>query len=309
MFIVHNLQNLYHKDDVNDYIENTLKKLYNIELKENRMYDPNNEISGFDKYYLEKDNNNIIHLLFINDYCDYSDYFNKNTIWYLTQAISQEACRQTFEILENSKEFLLEISEQIMENKLKEEDIEIITDKETVTDKLMIKNHNEIQLKKFIVDEMGITKNYGNTAKYSYYIDIEKSKFIVNIELPGGGSIDPPITNVIQGNYSFRFEGEQNGELSPKYKESESDEKEKQKYEELSQEKLDKILLSKNLRKRHPIHINFKISNQVFQLKYDSEKEPEYTTETSGNGIIFFIFDIILVNKSIEKKNKKKIQI
>jgi hypothetical protein len=219
----------------------------------------------------------------------------------LTQAISQEACRQTFEILENSKEFLLEISEQIMENKLKEEDVEIVADKEIETDKLMIKNHNEIQLKKFIVDEMGITKNDGNTAKYSHYIDIEKSKFVVNIE--------PPITNVIQEYYSFRFEGEQNGELSPKYKDPESVVKEKQKYEELSQEKLNKILLSKNLRKRHPIHINFKISNQVFQLKYDSEKEPEYTTETSGNGIIFFIFDIILVNKSMEKKNKKKIQI
>ena len=95
LFIVHNLQNFYHKDDVKDYIENTLKKLYNIELKENSMYDPNCEIIGFDKYYLEKDNNNIIHLLFINDYCDYSDYFNKNTIWFLTQAISQEACRRT----------------------------------------------------------------------------------------------------------------------------------------------------------------------------------------------------------------------
>ena len=189
---------------------------------------------------------------------------------------------------------------------MKEEDVEIITDKETETDKLMIKNHNEIQIKKFIVDEMGITKNDGNTAKYSYYIDVEKSKFIVNIELPGGGSIDPPIINVIQGNYSFRFEGEQNGELSPKYKESKSDEKEKQKYEELNQEKLDKILLSKNLRKKHPIHINFKISSQVFQLKYDSDDEPEYTTEISGNGIIFFIFDIILVNKSTEKKIKRK---
>ena len=32
------------------------------------MYDKNNEIIGFDKYNLEKDNQNIIHLLFINDY-------------------------------------------------------------------------------------------------------------------------------------------------------------------------------------------------------------------------------------------------
>ena len=44
LYVVHNLQNFYLKDDVNDYIENTLKKLYNVELEELRMYDPNNEI-------------------------------------------------------------------------------------------------------------------------------------------------------------------------------------------------------------------------------------------------------------------------
>ena len=311
-FIVHNLQNYYHKDDVNDYIENTLKKLCDIELIENRMYDQKNELTGFDKYFLEKGHDNIIHLLFINDYCEYADYYNKNTIWYLNQAISQEASRQTFEILENSKEFLLDISEQIMENKLKEEDLEIVTDKETKTEKLIINNQTEIQLKKFIVDEMGITKNDGNTAKYSYYINTEKSKFIVNIELPGGGSIEGPKVIPIQGYYSFRFEGEQNGELSPKFKDSKSEkteEKDDQKYEEFSEEKLDKIMLAKNLRKKHPIHIEFKISSQVMQLKYDSDNELDYTIETTKNGIIFFIFDIILINRPPGKKNKTKIQL
>ena len=82
-------------------------------------------------------------------------------------------------------------------------------------------------------------------------------------------------------------------------------EKVDQKYEELSKEQLDKILLSKNLRKRHPIHINFKISNQVIQIKYDSDKSPEYMVEKTKNGILIFIFDIILFNKSSEKKHKK----
>ena len=305
LFVVHNLQNLYHKEDVDDYIENVLKKLYNVDLKEISMYDEDDQITGFDKYFLEKDNKNIIHLIFINDYCEYSNYYNKNTISYLNGAIKQEPSRQTFEILENSKEFLLEISEEIMENKLSSNDIEIISDKETQTEKLIIKNHKEIQLKKFIVDEMGVTKNDANSAKYSYYIDAERSKFIVNFELPGGGSFDPPIVTPIQGYYFFKFEGEQNGELSPNYTDSEQEEKVDQKYEELSKEQLDKILLSKNLRKRHPIHINFKISNQVIQIKYDSDKSPEYTVEITKNGIVIFIFDIILFNKSSEKKHKK----
>ena len=196
-----------------------------------------------------------------------------------------------------------------MENKLLEDDIEITVDKETETEKLMIKNHKEIQLKKFIVDEMGITKNDGNTAKYSYYIDTEESKFVVNFELPGGGFFEEPTINPIPGYYSFRFEGEQNGELSPKYNDSEQEEKEEKKYEELSEEKIGKIILSKNLRKRHPIHIDFKVSSQLMQIRYDSENMPDYTTEVTKNGIIIFIFNILLVNKQKDKKNNKKITI
>ena len=309
LFIVHNLQNYYLKEDVNDYIENTLKKLYNVELEEIQMYDPNNEITGYDKYFLEKDNKNIIHLLFINDYCDYSTYYNRNTIWYLTQAIAQEPSRQTFEILENTRDFLLTISEEIMENKLSKDNIEIILDKETGTEKLMVKDLKEIQLKKFIVDEMGITKNDGNTPKYSYYIDTQKSKLVVNIELPGGGSFEDPKIIPIQGYYSFRFEGEQNGELIPKFKSCQLEETKGVDYEELDQEKQISLNLAKNLRKKHPIHIQFKISNQVMQLKY-VDNEPEYIIECTNKGIIIFIFDIVLLNKSSgEKKVKKKIKI
>ena len=310
LYVVHNLQNFYKEDEVNDYIENTLKKLYNVEFEEIQMYDPNNEIIGFDKYFLEKDNKNIIHLLFINDYCDHSTYYNKNTIWYLTQAISQEPSRQTFEILENSKEFLLEISEEIMENKLSEQDIEITIDRESQVEKLIVKNNKEIQLKKFVVDEMGITKNDGNTPKFSYYINTQKSKLVVNIEIPGGGTFDDPKVVSIQGYYSFRFEGEQNGELVPQYKNNGIEEKEEDKdYEELDEEKQKNIILAKNLRKKHPIHLNFKISNQIMQLQY-IDNGPKFTVESTKKGIIIFLFDIVLLNQnSGEKKAKKKIKI
>ena len=67
-------------------------------------------------------------------------------------------------------------------------------------------------------------------------------------------------------------------------------------------------MFSKNLRKKHPIQIDFKVSSLVMQIKYDSDNSPEYTTEITKNGIIIFIFDIILLNKSSEKKDKKKFQ-
>ena len=173
LFVVHNLQNFYKEEDVNDYIDNTLKKLYSVELEETQMHDPDNKIKGFDKYFLEKDNQNIVHLLFINDYCDCANQYNQNTISYLSEVISTETSRQKLDILDDSREFLFKISEEILENKLSKDDIEIKIDKET--EKLIVKNHKEMQLKIFIVDEMGITKNDGNTAKYSYYIDTNKS--------------------------------------------------------------------------------------------------------------------------------------
>ena len=69
------------------------------------------------------------------------------------------------------------------------------------------------------------------------------------------------------------------------------------------------IILSKNLRKKHPIHIEFKISYPVMQLKYESV-EPKYTVEVTNKGVIIYIFDIILFNKSsIEINNKGKIEV
>ena len=69
------------------------------------------------------------------------------------------------------------------------------------------------------------------------------------------------------------------------------------------------IILSKNLRKKHPIHIEFKISYQVMQLKYESV-EPKYTVEVTNKGVIIYIFDIILFNKStIEINNKGKTEV
>ena len=301
------MQNFYKEEDVNDYIDNTLKKLYSVELEETQMHDPDNKIKGFDKYFLEKDNQNIVHLLFINDYCDCANQYNQNTISYFSEVISTETSRQKLDMLDDSREFLFKISEEILENKLSKDDIEIKIDKET--EKLIVKNHKEMQLKKFIVDEMGITKNDGNRAKYSYYIDTHKSKLIVNIELPGGGFINAPKIIPTQGYYSFRFEGEQKGELIPKYKSSDNEKRKNENYEELDLDNMSSIMLSKNLRKKHPIHIEFKISYQVLQLKYESV-EPKYTVEVTNKGVIIYIFDVILFNKStIDINNKGKTEV
>lgn len=158
---------------------------------------------------------------------------------------------------------------------------------------------------------MGITKYDGNTPKYSYYIDTQSTKFIVNIELPGGGSIYDVTALPNQGYYSFRFQGEQNGELAPKLENEEVVEGKKDKvYKELDNEKKSSLILCKNLRKKHSIHIEFKISNQAMQVTYDKNGRPKFTMENTRRGIIIFIFDIALINQTnAEKKNQRKFEI
>ena len=153
---------------------------------------------------------------------------------------------------------------------------------------------------------MGITKNDGDTPKYSYYIDTQRAKFIVNIELPGGGFFKEPQITSIPGYYLFRFEGEQNGELLPKFKNSEKEKIKDEDYEELNQENDTSINLSKNLRKRHPIHIEFTINTQIIQLKY-SNNGPNYSIEPTSKGIIIFIFDVHLMNMNKSEKTEENI--
>ena len=292
LFVIHNLKTCINKKQVDDYIQNTLKKLYNLKLKENTYQNvgtnETNDEERFDKYFVEKNDQNIHHFIFVNDSCDCSKFYNKPVINFLSQAINIDSSRDKFSILEDCQEFLAKMSEEILENKLDKNNI--LIDNE---DKLIIKEPKEIILKKFVIDEMGFTKNDGNTPKYSYYIDPKASKFYVNIELPGGGKIKP-FVNSASGYYIFRFEGEQKGELSP-----EDD------HQELEESQLNNLIMKKNMRKKHPIHIQFKISQQVIQLKFKDSATPIYKTIKIPKGISVYEFDIILMNsKKTEETNE-----
>jgi len=58
IFVIHNLQNFNTKEQVDDYINGTLKNLYNIELEENYFQDIKNNIDNssryFNKYFVEE---------------------------------------------------------------------------------------------------------------------------------------------------------------------------------------------------------------------------------------------------------------
>ena len=294
IYVIHNLKDYSTEEQVEDYINNTLKKLYNIEIEEIlrqkiRKDDRYNE-DCFNKYFVEK-GKKVIHLIFVNEFSDKANYYNIPTIEFIQKEIEVIKTRNKFSIINDCKEFLVKISEEIMEGNPKIENLEIQEGKDY--DKLILKNMKEITLKKFVVDEMGYTlNNDSNTPKYSYYIDTEKKMLFINIELPGGGSIEPRV-EIVSGYYIFIFEGEKKGDCA---------------IEEDKKKEESKLIQKKNLRKSNKFKLEIKIPNSVMQIKLEEGEDLNDVGEfiDSKKGVYTFKYKVLILNQKSEKSKKIK---
>ena len=298
IFIIHNLKDYSTEEQVNDYIENTLKKLYKIEIEENSQqniikdnnYDSNNY---FDKYFMEK-GENVSHFIFINEFSEKAKYYNIPTIRHIQKEIEVIKTRTVFSIIEDCKQFLVNISEEIMEENPKMENLITIEGKNS--DKIVLKNLKDITLKNFVVDEVGYTFNNDiSEPKYSHYINPEEKMFYINIELPGGGIIEPSVT--VQGNsYYFIFEGVKKGD---------------EVLEEDKKNEVSKLINKKNIRKNNRFKLIITIPCSVMQLKLDEGEDLGDVGECTndGKGVYTFKYKVIIVNQKNDKKKKKKLEL
>ena len=223
IYVIHNLKEYKTVKDVNDYIENTLKKLCKIELEEtnqlNILNDNNlNDEKYFTKYYTEK-GENVAHFIFVNESGDdnnsednqISKYFNEPTIKYLQKEMEVIKTRNKFSVIEDCKDFLIKIHENIMEESIKKENL--VTIEGDNCDKIVLKNTNDINLKSYAINEVLRTfRNNGDDINYSCYIDLNMNKLYIHIELPGGGKIQKKFT--VKEMYNiFTFLGTKNGDI------------------------------------------------------------------------------------------------
>ena len=84
IFVIHNLKEYTTKEQVEDYINNTLKKLCKIELEERNMVEIKksyniDEKQFHNKFYVEKDEN-VAHFIFVNEFSDNRTYYNTPVI-------------------------------------------------------------------------------------------------------------------------------------------------------------------------------------------------------------------------------------
>ena len=177
LFVIHNLQNYQTKEQVEGYIENTLKKLFNTSISETSFQNIDNNCHR--KYYVEENNNKITHLIFVNDFSSIAKYYNEPTINFLKKKLDVEQNREEFSVVEKCKEFLFKIQLDFFEKPLDLNDFS-----EDDNDKIILKPNKEIKLKKVFIDEIGKTiVNSADEPQYYYYS--ENKELIICIEYPG----------------------------------------------------------------------------------------------------------------------------
>jgi len=104
IYVIHNLKDYSSKEQVEDYIENTLKNLYKIEIEEilrqNIRKDDKNDGNYFNKYFVEK-GKKVIHLIFVNEFSEQANYYNPPTIELIQKEIEVIKTRNKFSIIED----------------------------------------------------------------------------------------------------------------------------------------------------------------------------------------------------------------
>ena len=193
LFIIHNLTTFVEKKQVEDYIENTLMKSYTFELEKIQIPKFGEKNDNENQYYwreknLSKNDNSgidIIHLIMAND-DDNSEaglFYNDSTIEYIKKQIMAYVDYSKFDIKKLLKNFLIEISKEILEKQLEADDI---IEEEN---KIIVRN-KEFQLKNCLMDELGtntfVDVNY--KPKHRRYKTTEDgvNVYVIEVEIPGG---------------------------------------------------------------------------------------------------------------------------
>ena len=262
LYVIHNLQNYQFRWQVEDYIENTLKKLYGIKIEENDFM--NNYGDYYSKYFVER-NFRVYHLLFINYYSDVANYYNMPTLEFLKKNIEVVRNRSYFSVIENCKEFFMKIQHDFLEETISKEDFEEVDNKIKV-------NKKKIKFKEIFIDEFSkIIINDKEIPNYYYYT--EKNDLVINVELPGP---NPSIKTKIQDygeHYLFIFQGEKSSNTS--------DNKEKH-------------IISKNLKDKTPFKFSIYISKKDITILPNDKGYIQFyeRSEKNDQGLFTFKYHI-----------------
>ena len=296
IFVIHNLKEYSKKEQVDDYIENTLKKLCKVDLEETDMLTISNNCKGnekfFKKYFVEKNDKNeegpiVSHFILINEFSDIYDIYNTPTINFIQKEIEVVKYKNKFSLVDECKEFLVNIADKIMEENIQKENLKI--EEGEKFDKIVLKDINQINLISYAVNEVGFTfRNDNNEIKYSCYYDlkVDKPKLYIHIELPGGGRNIKKNYEVKGGYNILTFEGEKFGD------------KQLEENEKNGTKTFKKIC---NKRKTNKFKFHVEIPNGEIQIMPENLNKPhqagKFVNNEDSNGILTVEYNICIYNQ------------
>lgn len=233
LFVVHNLYTLNTKEEVEQYIENTLLKSLTFKLKkikiaefdeetkkEESKKEDVNQYFWAEEYIQNKSNDEeddtddddkreIIHYIMANDKSEAGKYYNAVTIKCLQNQIKTFSNTDVFPIQDRLVRYFVKKSGDLIDGlRIKKDDMS------TENKKISLKGNDEepqaITLKKCLIDELGFSKFQGSlfTPCYKHYINEDKTRFIIEIEMPGTAKhLHFNLKIDKNGNYLFMFTG------------------------------------------------------------------------------------------------------
>lgn len=190
LIVIHNLIQCYEIKEIEDYIENTLKKSIIHNLKDMKIpgFD-DNEGNNFNRYFVEEDNGedhqfDILHFIMANDFERNNNqrqneqirYFNAPTIDFIRNNITQHI-NKDINILEKLIEHIKYISSQVLENELKE--IKIIDS----NNNQLIKCEEKIIPKEVTADELDNIYFVGKEYEPPFRYYRNEKQFIIEIKI------------------------------------------------------------------------------------------------------------------------------
>ena len=304
LFIIHNLTTFVEKKQVEEYIKNTLMQSYTFDLEQIQIPKFGEKNENENQYYWREKNLSkndsgidIIHLVMANDdeNSEAGQYYNDSTIEYIKRQIMAYVDYTKFDIKELLKNFLIEVSNEILEKKLEPNDIKI----EGNLIKVENKEIKEPKLKNCLIDELGTNTFVDVTYKPKhrrYKTNIKgEDLYVIEIEIPGGvKKFSQSLENKV-GNNIITIKGEKK---KIKIKGNKKEEKNDENPNELEEKdnKETKEAKNKDDYELVPFELDIKIPlDQVHLDKYLKDRT------TKENGIFKLYYSIIENNSDSEE--------
>ena len=300
IFIVHNLFTFQTKEQVDDYINDTLMKSASFKLE--KVIEMNKtDDQGLKRFSLfEKDKDNSFytyHLLMAREHTKAGDYFNEYTYEFLRGRFIDFPDRATLSILDEIKKKFVEWSGYLLEEKIKDENIiikkendietkfiyeDILTEKDDKNNK----KKGKIIPKACLSDELGVSFYRSSGYEPAYNCYVENNILIVKIEVPGNVIIEETYASSTEN--LIVIEGCKN----------EDNEEEITKDENKNKDKLKEFY--KSTRKFGKFKLMISYPNEIKIASEESIEDEEGKNFEPINGILIRRFRLIK-----KRKNKK----